>query len=420
MKKLISGFLYLFIVSFMLSACGGTAQKSDSIDLTKNLTADVSGNIITGEELENSYIKAAGFAVRLFRQTLDSKGENVLVSPISVLSALGMTANGASGETLAQMEETFGLSQRELSCFMRFYMNSLENGDKYKLNFANSIWLKDKQGLEIDAGFLQANKNFYDASIYKSAFDSKTLDDINSWINKETDGLIKNVLEEIPPNAIMYLINALVFDAEWQHIYEEYQVGEGTFTTADGKEQAADFMYSTEASYLEDENAAGFIKYYSGEKYAFAALLPNEGISVSEYLESLTGQSLLNILKGGTYNIVDAAIPKFEVEFESEMSAILEKMGITDAFYPDLADFTAMGKSENGSIYISSVIHKTYISVAEKGTKAGAVTIVEMTDGAAPIIDDIKVIHLDRPFVYMIIDTETCLPLFIGCLDSLN
>ena len=419
MKKKLVSLTCLLLASALLSACGGAAEKGNSVDLTQDLYAEIPENTITCEELENGYIEATDFAVKLFQENVKSEGGNVLVSPISVLAALGMTANGASGKTLAQMEEVFGLSRSELSCFMRFYMNSLESGDNYKLGFANSVWFKDKNGLEIDSVFLQANKNFYDASIYKSAFNSQTLEDINAWVSGKTDGLIENVLDEISPDAIMYLINALVFDAEWESIYEEYQVAEGTFTAEDGKTQTAEFMHSMESFYLEDENATGFIKYYSGRKYAFAALLPNEGTTVSEYLETLTGQSLLYTLEGAQQGNVDAAIPKFETEFEVEMSGSLKKMGITEAFKPASADFSAIGKSGDGNIFISAVIHKTYISVAEQGTKAGAVTVVEMRDSGALILEDIKTVYLDRPFVYMIIDTEASLPLFIGTLESM-
>lgn len=117
-------------------------------------------------------------------------------------------------------------------------------------------------------------------------------------MSKHTDGMIQNILNEIPPEAVMYLVNALAFDAEWQDIYMETQVRDGTFTTEEGTAQDAQFMYSKENLYLTDEEAAGFIKYYAGRKYAFAALLPEEGVHIKDYAASLTGEKLTALLSG--------------------------------------------------------------------------------------------------------------------------
>lgn len=411
-KRLLAGVLSLaltFSALFSLSGCSTAVQASDMMSGIK------AGETIADADLtgENS-LAIAEFAVSLFKNGSYS-GENVLISPLSVLCALAMTANGAKGETLTQMEEAFSLSVPELNNYLHTYINSLPAGDKYKVNAANSIWLKDDGSITVEQSFLQTNADYYGASIYKAPFNGETLKDINSWVRDNTDGMIEGVLDSIPGEAVMYLINALAFDAEWENIYKETQLWDGIFTTQSGEEKDAKMMDSCEYAYLEDAGATGFLKYYADRKYAFAALLPNEDSSIDEYISSLTGSSLMDTLKNVQDTKVMASIPKFEAEYSAEMSEILNSMSMKDAFNPDRADFSALGRSENGGIYISKILHKTRIAVDERGTKAGAVTAVEMGTTAMPP-EEPKTVSLDRPFVYMLIDCETNLPLFIGTM----
>lgn len=218
----------------------------------------------------------------------------------------------------------------------------------------------------------------------------------------------------------MHIINALAFEAEWSETYKNHQVRDGAFTKEDGMKQDAAFMYSTEGTYLVDENAAGFMKYYKGNKYAFVAMLPNEGVSVSEYIASLDGESLNALLTNPQYVTVHTAIPKFETEYDVEMSEILKTIGMPKAFDPDYAEFEGLGTSTAGNIYISRVLHKTFISVGEKGTKAGAATVIEAEDSLAAEPQEPKEIYLDRPFVYMLIDCENGIPFFIGTMMDMD
>lgn len=415
-RQIIAGALSLaFMLSAMFSLSGcGAAQAAD---LMAGVRADaVDADIdLTGGDSET----VAGFAVELFKSTV-STDENPLISPLSVLCALAMTANGAKGGTLAQMEDIFGLSVKELNEYLHAYMESLPSGDKYKVSLANSIWFKDGDRLTVERDFLQTNADYYGASVYKAAFDDATLKDINNWVSGKTGGMIKDILKKIPDEAVMYLVNALAFDAEWQSIYKENQVRDGTFTTESGEARNLEMMYGSEHMYLDDGSATGFIKYYAGRKYAFAALLPNEGISVGDYIASLTGPGFMNTLQNAQSIQVNTAIPKFESEYSVEMSDILKSMGMTDAFDADLADFTGLGAWKDGNIFINRVIHKTYIAVDEKGTKAGAATVVEMANGSAMAAGEPKTVYLDRPFVYMLIDCETDLPLFIGAATDIG
>ncbi len=414
-KQLIAGLLSLSLalsILFSVSGCGTAAQAAD-------LMAGVKANKVS-EEAEltgGDSIAIADFAVKLFQNS--TSDENTLVSPLSVLCALAMTANGARSETLAQMEDVFGLSVPELNDYLRTYLNTLPSGDKYKVGIANSIWFKDVKTLTVEKDFLQTNADYYGASVYKAPFDEKTLKDINAWVTDKTDGMIEDILDEIPDDAVMYLINALAFDAEWETIYKESQVRDGEFTTEDGETRDVEMMYASEYQYLDDGSAAGFIKYYADRKYAFAALLPNEGVLINDYIASLTGDKLISTFQNAQSVEVNTAIPKFESAYSAEMSGMLKSMGMTDAFDDDRADFTGLGKSEEGNLFISRVIHKTHIAIDEKGTKAGASTAVEIIPQSEPM-EEPKTVNLDRPFVYMLIDCQTNLPLFIGAVTDIG
>ena len=388
---------------------------SGSVNLMQSVTAREVPTVTEPTEEEN--VKVKDFSLRLFQNCLQD-GENTLISPLSVLSALGMTANGAAGNTLAQMEEIFGLTTEEMNRYLYAYTRDLPQGEKYRLSPGNAIWFRDREGLFFEEDFLQTNADWYDAGLYRAPFDDSTLKEINEWVETKTDGMIKDILDEIPGDAIMYLVNALAFDAEWETIYTESQIRDGIFTAADGKKQETELMYSEEYCYLEDGNATGFVKYYADRTYAFVALLPNEDVCLEEYAASLTGEHLNQLLADSQNIMVNAAIPKFQCEFSTEMREVLKSMGVTDAFNSSLADFSRLGHSDQGNIFINRVLHKTYIAVDEKGTKAGAATVVETFDTAALI--DSKSVRLDRPFVYMLIDCRDNLPVFIGALNYLE
>ncbi len=362
----------LFALLLTLTACSSNTNLTAT-----NLMAGVNKNdidpIVIDSPQESSADKTTeivDFSLDIFKKI--HEGENTLISPLSIISALSMTANGAEKETLSQMEEAFGTDVGSLNEYLYAYKSYLPTADKYKVSLANSIWFKDKESFTVEKEFLQTNKNYYDAEVYKAPFDDSTKKDINVWVNEKTDGQIKKLLEEKPPeDAVMYLINALSFDAEWLNIYEDTSVREGEFTTEDGDKKTVDFMYSTEYSYMEIPNAIGFSKPYADNKYSFVALLPDEGLAVSDFIASMDGKTLIDTIKSQSDEQVYASMPKFSFEYSKELSGILKELGIKDAFDANLADFSSLGQSSEENVFISRVIHKTKIEVDERGTKAG-------------------------------------------------
>ena len=413
MKKLIA-LLLVFAMALGMTACSQVSAN----DLMKDVPAKA---VDVLPDMDAGAAAAADFGVRLFKTSME-EGENTLISPLSVLYALAMTANGADGETLAQMEQVLGMDVDNLNSYMLAYLELLPESKDYKMSLANSIWFKDDPNFAVEQSFLQTNADYYGAGAYKAAFDEGTRNDINNWVKEHTDGMIPEIIDEIPDEAIMYLVNALAFDAKWADEYEEHQIREGRFTMEDGTRQDVDMMHSEEYTYLEDDLATGFIKYYKDRKYAFVAMLPNEGVSVSQYVDSLTGEHLRELLNNPQDLTVFASIPKFETEYDIEMSEVLQEMGMTDAFDWQVADFSRLGtyNVDGMNICINRVLHKTFISVSEQGTRAGAATAVEMVAEGAMEIVEFKEVVLDRPFVYMLIDCETNLPFFIGTMMNVN
>lgn len=413
MKKrtslIIISLLLICSIAVNLTGCSTKVQAKD-------LMEGITPNAVTPlEDLTSQSATVTDFAIRLF-QASEKSGENTLISPLSVLCALSMTANGAENETLQQMETVLGMTTQELNLYLYSYMQSLPQEEKYKLSLANSIWFTEDESFTVNPDFLQTNADYYGASIYKTPFNDQTCKDINNWVKQNTDGMIPKILDRVSEDAVMYLVNALAFEAEWMEVYEKNQVKDGEFTKEDGTKQNVVFMHSSESTYLEDEKATGFMKMYKGGKYAFVAMLPNEGVSISDYVASLDGAALNTLLSNPQYTTVYTSMPKFETEYDVEMSDILKEMGMPIAFEPTKADFAGIGTSTEGGVYISRVLHKTFISVGEKGTKAGAATVVEANCGSAMPPQEPKEVYLDRPFVYMLIDCENNIPFFIGTL----
>lgn len=382
-----------------------------------NIMKDVEPKKIEAVALKEDFIRStADFSIRLFKEVY-TKGENSLVSPTSVYLALGMTANGADGNTLKEFENLLGKYNLDIKELNKYYysqakkLTAVESG---KVNIANSIWYSDDKSLDIQKSFLQANANYYNSSAYKADFASKqTVKDINNWVKNNTEGLIDKIVEDINDEAIMYLINTVYFEDKWLVPYESSSVSENKFNLQDGSSRTVEFMYSGEGVYLKDDKAQGFVKFYENGRYSFVTILPNEGISLDSYLTSLSGESFIKLMNSKIVGNVSTGLPKFKAGYSRKLVEPLKNMGLKDCFNTGKANFSKMGTSSRGNLYIGDILHKTFIAVDQEGTKAGAATKVEMLCGSAA--PELSVI-LDRPFLYAIVDNETNLPLFVGTM----
>lgn len=410
MKKLLSFTLGVITIALLFSGCTLRLKAEDiSNTLEKHDLAPIA--VIPDKDIA----AAANFYIELFKSSYE---ENVLLSPLSIINALAITSNGAAGDTLKEFEQVFGTDIASLNEMLKAYNETLPHGKGYEVQVANSIWFKDDESLSVEKGFLQDNADYYNSGIYRAAFDETTLKDINNLVKDKTEGRITDILDKIPKDAVLYLVNALAFDGEWNEVYEKSNIANGNFVTEGLEKQAVDFMYSKEKGYIKGDNEEGFIKYYKDNKYAFVGLLPSVGITMEEYISTLTGEEILSLLENKDEENVQVGIPKFKSEASLELSYVLPSLGLNEAFDEHEADFSTMATSTKGNIYINRVLHKTFIEVNAKGTKAGAATVVEMKTEGAMIIE--KEVILNRPFLYMIVDTEYNLPIFIGTMNSLK
>jgi len=406
------------VMIFSLTAC--TAANAETVDLMEGITA----NDVNGKGIDDSFKNAlASFSAEIFKQSFE--GENTLVSPLSVMLALGMLGQGLEGESAEQLKDLFGgIESEELSKYLYTYVNSLPNGKEYSLDFANSVWMTDEECYDVKESFLQALCNYYNAEAFKVDFDDKdAVEAVNNWIEEKTDGAIKKMLDDVDGEAAMLLINTILFEADWAETYEESQVKDGVFTTENGEEKKVSMMYSDENTYLEGDNVTGFMKPYAHGKYSFAALLPNDSVSLSELVDSLDGESISALFESSSKKYVSTAIPEFEYDFDILLNSALQELGLVDPFdEKNSADFAKIyADAAEHQFYISRVLQKTHIELSPAGTKAGAATAVELEDKAGIFIEDeVKKVYLDRPFVYMIVDTETNLPIFIGAVTDIG
>ncbi|MBQ5334446.1 MAG: hypothetical protein J6Z45_00705 [Oscillospiraceae bacterium] len=365
---------------------------------------------------------AYNFAAKLLKKLCSEDSGNTLISPMSVSLALGMTANGAKGQTQDEMYALLAenLEQKEhFNMWCKTWQDYTRDFNAKQLEVANAIWFRDDENrILVPDAFRKTVADYYDASLYKAPFDETTLSDVNGWVNEKTHGMIPDILEKADPQHIMYLLNALAFEAEWEKEYCKEEVRPGLFTGADGFPYGVDMMYSEESIYLESENATGFMKPFAHDNtsngYCFAAVLPNEGISIDEYIAGLDAEEIAALLRNQRQANVRTAMPKFSFEWGKSLKPALKALGMQSAFSAEDADFSGLNDraTPENPTYIEDVIHKTFIEVGPLGAKAGAATAVIMVNRGGPA--KMKQVTLDRPFLFMIVDRACMVPVFIG------
>lgn len=348
-------------------------------------------------------------------------GKNVMISPESIALALALAENGAEGETLAQMETLLGGSSiGEQNKAFGDMIKKAEDSEKIKFGIANSVWVKEGV-VKLSPDYLENVQGELNAECYDDPFDPGAADRINNWVSGKTDGMIPTI---IPPDAIndltrAVLVNAICFEAEWSKEYDEDQISEDReFTSADGKKQKCTMLCSEEKGLIRTEGAKGFIKNYKGGEYAFVGLLPDDGTTAADFAASLDGEKLARMWAEKTHCDVEVEMPEFTSDYDIKLNDPLKAMGMTDAFDGNKADFSKM--CEGGEDFsISQVIHKTHIEVDRKGTKAAAATAIIAETNDIDLGPE-EYITLDRPFVYMIVDTESGTPVFMGVVNTLE
>lgn len=365
---------------------------------------------------------SADFSLELFGRCVEDAGKNknVCIAPMSAMNALALTANGAKGATSRQMRAVLadGASMNRLNKNLNWYNHKLVNAKKAKLTTANGIWY-DQDGITMKKAFLKSARKYYGAQVKAADFASPaTVNDINTWVSKNTDGMIKKLVDRLDKDDRIAIVNALTFDAKWRVPFDKDAVQTAKFTNANGKKRKVKMMYDTEHSYIEGAGATGFMKPYA-KGYSYVALLPKKGTSLKKFAKSLDGATFRKLVGGTKDAVVHIGLPKYKLDYSNEnMDRQLRAMGMGIAFSRQ-ANFKKMARSADGPLFIDTVVQKTHIEVNEDGTKAAAATGVMMKAGSA-YMDDVKTVILDRPFVYAIVDNATKLPVFIGTVNDIR
>lgn len=390
---------------------------------SRNLCADYEAAQIDAVKIDEDFVLGqTKFSLDFLQHSLKQDG-NTLISPYSATRALAMTANGAKGKTLEEMENVLcgGVSIDKLNEYIYSQTNQLTAPSPYdnsSLNDANSIWVRPD--INIAPDFIGKNVSYFDSQIFTSPMDKSTVNDVNQWVNIQTHEMIPELLDPEQFNdsglLTMLLVNALAFEGQWAD--EFGNAVNDKFTAYNGNIQNAEMMSSRENVFLKDDKAKGFVKDYLGNYY-FAALLPDEGITVDEYISGLDAESLHSILSNKNYKSVDISMPKFSFDDSRLMKDMLIDMGMPTAFDADYADFTGM-TTDNYPMSIDEVLQKTHIEVDEKGTRAAAATVVMMKETGCIEYEEPEVVRLDRPFVFAIVDSRTDIPIFMGTVKTLN
>ncbi len=342
------------------------------------------------------------YALELFQNTCQTD-ENTVISPLSSLYALTMLANGADGQTLQEMEAVLngGESIIGMNVYLQDYLQK-QTGDHLLL--ANGLQSRSA----VKSSYLNTVSKAFDAQVFAA---DAPADEINAWISQNTGGHVGEFVDDFAPDAMLRAFNALSFNAKWDTPYFEQNINEDTFTNAKGETKTVDMMFQVERKYIQDDHAIGFLKYYEGEDYALVALLPEEGMALSDYVKTLTPGKLKDF---STLKDSDATcsgvMPKFSVDMAQNLQEPLESMGVKRAF-SDGADFSKLTE-ENA--FISEMQHAASITVDASGTTAGAATSGVVSSDAA----EAGAVVLNRPFVFVIMDVNEKIPLFMGTVND--
>jgi serine protease inhibitor len=354
------------------------------------------------------------FGFNIFNELiLEDKDQNIFISPFSILLALAMAYNGAVGDTsiaMADALEFSGFDLEELNTGLRDLTTSIKNADSdIELAIANSIWMD--LGFEAKEDFIERNKKYFSSEVREIDFsDAGTVDVINGWIADATRDKIEKMLDKIPYDAVMYLINAIYFKGNWTDEFDESLTSDDDFYLAGGSTRKVPMMNKREKLlYCSGDGFSGVELPYGQEKMAMYIILPDEGKSVDSVIGSLDADRWKETVQSFSEKQVILSMPKYKMEYGVKLlNDVLTNMGMGIAFSLD-ADFSGIRQD----IFISRVLHKAVIEVNEKGSEAAAATVVEMLETAAMPEEPVE-FTVNRPFFFVIADDRSGSILFMG------
>ena len=401
MCKIFNFILMLFICAGFMK-CAGNSNSDDSNKNPRELSVS-----------EKSLVESDNkFGLKIYKKIIEEeKDKNVFISPVSISMALGMTYNGANGTTQDAMQTTLelsGLSIQEVNESYKSLIELLTELDsKVIFQIANSIWYRQEYTFEDD--FINLNKTYFNAEVTGLDFgDSNAVNIINSWVDENTNGKIKKIVEApIDPITVMFLINAIYFKGTWTYEFNEELTQDDLFTLPDDSKKICKMMTQEgDFQYFENDDFQAIDLPYGDGNFSMTIFLPRPEKNIDSLIAEFNQDNWNQWISSFSEHSGDIFIPKFTLEYELELNEVLKALGMAITFTGE-ADFTNMYKY--GGISISKVKHKTVVEVNEEGTEAAAVTVV-IGVTATPS----SLIRVDRPFVFVIRENHSQTILFIG------
>jgi serpin B len=359
------------------------------------------------------------FAFRIFSRLSQAEGSNnVFISPLSISSALTMAYNGSNTETKEAFEKTLNMelqSEEEINqSYQSLYKLLVGIDPQVKFQSANSLW--SNNNFTLQPPFVSTCQTFFDARVQSLNFaDPNAKNTINNWVNEKTNGRIESIVDEVRPEHLLFLINAIHFKGTWTYQFDPRKTVDGSFKLENGGEVTTKFMALEKARYRLYQDATKQLVElpYGNGQFSMVLLVPQDQQKVAQLVDEMSSANLNQWLIQADSTSLDLYLPKFTFAYEKTLNDILIDMGLGEAFGSH-ADFSRMMAGlEKGDARISKVKHKAFVEVNEEGTKAAAATSVEIV---LTISNPPRFIRLDRPFVFLIREKATNTLLFAGKL----
>ncbi|MCL2726927.1 MAG: serpin family protein [Bacteroidales bacterium] len=408
MKKVFSSLLFVSLF-FVFASC----DKNDSPNEQPQPAKPIELTTKQGSKVASDN----AFSFDLFRQVATSDDKtNAFISPLSVTMALGMLHNGTSPDARAEMAKALGManfSDTEINEYYQTMSQALLKVDPLTaLAIANSIW--SEKTYPVKQTFIDVNKKYFDAEVQSLDFKLKsTLDAINTWCAKKTNDKIKTILDGIPDDAVMYLINAVYFKSKWESQFDKKDTKKEDFTKTDGPRKQVDMMNQTARfPYYEDGVLQCLEMPYGNGAFSMVAILPAQGKTVDNLVNYLDNDTWNGIISNLMERKVDVKFPRFKIECEFSLVKPIQNLGMQLIFQ---SGGNLNGIADDPRLRVFEIKHKTFVEVNEEGTEAAAVTSIgiETTSYTPP-----AQFFANRPFLYLIKEKSTGAILFMGRMDE--
>lgn len=392
-------------VLFLIFSCTNSNEK-ETIQATDLIPSEKSAQIIAADNQ---------FGFELFQKVNAAAdgSTNTMISPMSVSLALAMLYNGTDGNTKTQIENMLhkeNLTPDDINQSYKDLVEGLSSHDpKVELMISNAIFYRKTFNIKND--FITTNQNYYNAEVAGLNFSktTETLNTVNGWVNDKTKGKIDKILDQSKPEDIMYLLNAIYFNGEWQYRFDTKDTNNQPFTKADSQVvQVPTMSIENKFNYFSNQTFQMLEMPYGSGKYSMLVFLPTSGKTTNDVISLLNSENMADWLSKMSEQNKKVYFPKFEFKFDKSLVEVLKSLGMTDAFN---SSANLSGIADGGNLQVSEVMHKTYIKVDERGTEAAAVT--EVTIIVTSVGPD-NSFRVDHPFVFAIREKDTNSILFIG------